>query len=489
MMSRLLKDPTLLKTQAYINGQWLDASNGARFAVCNPATGDVVAEVADMGAAETSQAIEAADRAMVDWRQQPARQRAAILQAWYALVIANQEDLAVIMTLEQGKVLAESRAEVAYGASFIQWFAEEARRVYGDLIPAPQTDRRALVIKQPVGVAAAITPWNFPQAMIARKAGPALAVGCAMVIKPAQETPLSALAMAELAHRAGVPAGVLNIVPGTDARAIGGELTGNPLVKKLSFTGSTPVGKVLISQCATTVKRTSMELGGNAPVIVFEDADLEQAVAGAAASKYRNSGQTCICANRILVHEALYDAFVEQFCALVSDYRLGDGMDEHHSHGPLVNEAAVVSVHSMVEEAVQQGAQLKLGGQPGEQGPCFYQPTVLTDVTDNMRVFREEIFGPVAPIFRFSTEAEAIAMANDTEFGLAAYCYTRDIGRVWRLSEALEYGMVGINEVAITADSVPFGGVKESGQGREGSKYGIDDYLELKYICMGGLES
>jgi len=487
-MSIQLNDLHLLKTQAYINGQWLEADNGATFAVRNPANGEVIAEIANLGAAETRIAIEAAEAARPDWQSRPALERSAILQAWHDLILQHQDDLAMLMTLEQGKVLAESQAEVAYGASFIKWFAEEARRVYGDVIPAPQNDRRALVIKQPVGVAAAITPWNFPQAMIARKAGPALAVGCTMVIKPAQETPLSALAMAELAHRAGVPPGVLNIVPGTDARAIGAELTGNPLVKKLSFTGSTPVGKVLMQQCATTVKRTSMELGGNAPVIVFADADIKQAVAGAAASKYRNAGQTCICANRILVQDAVYDDFVEQFCELVASYRLGDGLDPNSTHGPLVNNAAVDSVDALVQEAVQQGATARLGGGPDTQGGCFYQPTVLTNVTDQMRVFREEIFGPVAPIFRFSTETEAIAMANDTEFGLAAYCYTRDIGRVWRVSGALEYGMVGMNEVAITADSVPFGGVKESGQGREGSRYGLDDYLELKYICMGGLD-
>lgn len=484
-----LQDPHLLKTQAYIQGQWRDADNGTTFAVSNPVNGEVIAEVANLGAVETRLAIEAAEAARPEWQGKTALQRAAILHAWHDLILQHQADLAMLMTVEQGKVLAESRAEVAYGASFIQWFAEEARRVYGDVIPAPQSDRRALVIKQPVGVAAAITPWNFPQAMIARKAGPALAVGCTLVIKPAQETPLSALAMAELAHRAGVPPGVLNIVPGTDARAIGGELTRNPIVKKLSFTGSTPVGKVLMQQCAKTVKRTSMELGGNAPVIVFADADLKQAVAGAAASKYRNAGQTCICANRLLVQDAVYDDFVEQFCALVASYRLGDGLDAHSTHGPLVNRAAVEAVDALVQEALQQGASARLGGGPAEQGGCFYQPTVLTNVTPKMRVFREEIFGPVAPIFRFSTEAEAIAMANDTEFGLAAYCYTRDVGRVWRVSEALEYGMVGVNEVAITADAVPFGGVKESGQGREGSRYGLDDYLELKYICLGGLDN
>ena len=400
----------------------------------------------------------------------------------------HQEDLAIIMTAEQGKVIAESRGEVAYGASFIEWFAEEAKRVYGDVIPTPQTDRRAVVIKQPVGVAAAITPWNFPNAMIARKAGPALAVGCAMVIKPAKETPLSALAMAELADRAGLPAGLLSMLPGKSAREIGGEMTSNPIVRKLSFTGSTPVGKTLMKQCADTVKRTSMELGGNAPVIVFEDADIDKAVTGAAASKYRNSGQTCICINRILVQDTIYDQFVEKFSAVVSAYTVGNGLDEGNTHGPMVNEGAVSDVQALVDDAIANGASAVVGGKPSSLGACYLEPTVLTDVTTDMRVFREEIFGPVAPIFKFSTEEEAIAMANDTEFGLASYLYTRDVGRVWRVSEAIEYGMVGVNETAITSEVIPFGGVKESGQGREGSKYGMDDYLETKYICMGGLD-
>jgi succinate-semialdehyde dehydrogenase/glutarate-semialdehyde dehydrogenase len=384
------------------------------------------------------------------------------------------------MTSEQGKTLAESRAEVAYGASFIEWFSEEAKRVYGDIIPAPQTDRRAIVIKQPVGVAAAITPWNFPNAMIARKAGPALAVGCAMVIKPASATPLSALAMAVLAERAGVPAGVMSVVTGNSARAIGGELTANPIVRKLSFTGSTEIGKVLTKQCADTVKRTSMELGGNAPVIVFEDADIDAAVAGAAASKYRNSGQTCICANRIIVQDSVYETFVEKLVALVGTFRVGDGLDENTTHGPLVSEAAARDVDEMVRDALDKGATAAIGGGPSSMGSCYYDMTVLTNVKEDMRVFREEIFGPVAPIFSFSSEEEAITMANDTQFGLAAYIYTRDVGRAWRVSEAIEYGLVGVNEVAITSDVIPFGGVKESGQGREGSKYGIDDYLEIR---------
>lgn len=487
-MSLPLNDPSLLKAQAYINGEWLDGDQGDRFPVYNPATGEEIAQVASLGAVETRRAIAAAETAMKSWQQKAAKERSAVLRKWYELIMANQEDLAVIMTAEQGKVLAESRGEVAYGASFIEWFAEEGKRVYGDVIPAPQTDRRAVVIKQPVGVAAAITPWNFPNAMIARKAGPALAVGCAIVIKPAKETPLSALALAELAHRAGLPAGLLNIVTGKSSREIGGEMTANPTVKKLSFTGSTPVGKTLMKQCADTVKRTSMELGGNAPVIVFDDADLEQAVAGAAASKYRNSGQTCICANRILVQESVYDAFVEKFAALVNTYKIGNGLEEGSSHGPVVNETAVGDIQALVDDALEQGATALVGGKPSELGACFYEPTVLTNVNDQMRVFREEIFGPVAPIFKFKTEEEAIAMANDTEFGLASYVYTRDIGRVWRVSEGIEYGMVGVNETGITSDVIPFGGVKESGQGREGSKYGLDDYLEIKYICMGDLD-
>ncbi len=487
-LAEKLGNPSLLKTQAYIDGEWVNGDDGETFAVFNPATGELIAEVASCGAAETKRAIDAAEVALQSWRALPAKERSIILRRWYDLMIENQHDLALIMTAEQGKVLAESLGEVLYGASFIEWFAEEGKRVYGDVIPAPQADRRAIVIRQPVGVTAAITPWNFPNAMIARKAGPALAVGCTMIIKPAKETPLSALAMAALADQAGVPAGVLSLVTGVSSSVIGGELTANPIVRKLSFTGSTPVGKVLMKQCADTVKRTSMELGGNAPVVVFDDADLEKAVAGAAASKYRNSGQTCICANRILVQDSVYDAFVERFTALVNTFKIGNGLDEGVTHGPVVNEKAVSDIDEMVADAVAQGATVTTGGGPDKLGPCFYQPTVLTNVSDKMRVFREEIFGPVAPIFKFSTEAEAIAMANDTEFGLAAYIYTRDIGRVWRVSEGIEYGLVGVNEVAITSEVIPFGGLKESGQGREGSKYGVDDYLEIKYICMGGLD-
>jgi succinate-semialdehyde dehydrogenase/glutarate-semialdehyde dehydrogenase len=392
------------------------------------------------------------------------------------------------MTAEQGKILAESRGEIAYAASFIEWFAEEAKRIYGDVIPLPQTDRRGITIRQPVGVCAAITPWNFPAAMITRKAGPALAVGCAMVLKPAKETPLSALALAELADRAGLPAGLLSVVVGKSSGVIGGELTSNPIVRKLTFTGSTPVGKTLTEQCAATMKRTSMELGGNAPVIVFEDADLDAAVAGAAGSKYRNSGQTCICANRILVQDSVYDAFVEKLNALVSSFKVGNGMDETNTHGPVVNTQAVADIDELVQDALAKGAKATVGGGPSDLGPCYYDMTVLTGVDTGMRMHKEEIFGPVAPIFRFSTEQEAIDLANDTEFGLASYLYTRDIGRVWRVSEGVEYGMVGVNEVAITSEVIPFGGMKESGQGREGSKYGCDDYLETKYICMGGLD-
>ncbi len=486
-MTLKLNDPTLFKTKAYIDGQWLDGDSGETFAVTNPATGEKLAEVASVGAAETRRAIAAAEQAMADWKALPAKARCDLLERWYGLVLDNQEDLAVMMTAEQGKTLAESRGEIAYGASFIKWFAEEGKRVYGDIIPTPQTDRRGVVVKQPVGVVAAITPWNFPNAMITRKAGAALAVGCAIVLKPAAETPLSALALAELAERAGLPAGLFSVLPSRNAAEVGGEMTSNPTVKKVTFTGSTPVGKLLMKQCADTVKRTSMELGGNAPVIVFDDADLELAVAGALAAKYRNSGQTCICANRLLVQEGIYDAFVEKFTAAVKAFRIGNGMDDSTTHGPVITAKAAADIHARVESAVAEGARVETGGQPDEQGDCFYQPTVLTNVNDRMRVFREEIFGPVAPVFRFATEEEAIAMANDTEYGLAAYLYTENIGRSWRVSEAIDYGMVGVNETAISSEVIPFGGVKESGQGREGSKYGLDDYLETKYICMGGI--
>lgn len=484
-MSINLQDSALLKTKAYINGEWVDSKDTIN--VTNPANGELIAKVSCVGASETERAIEAADNAMQSWKKRPAKERADILRKWYNLIMENQEDLAVIMTCEQGKTLPESRGEIAYSASFIEWFAEEARRAYGDVIPLPQTDRRGVVIKQPVGVVGAITPWNFPSAMITRKAGPALAVGCAIVIKPASETPLSALALAELADRAGLPAGLLNVVVGS-SREIGAVLTGSDKVRKLTFTGSTPIGKLLLKQCADTVKKVSMELGGNAPVIVFDDADLDAAVAGAAASKFRNSGQTCICANRILVQESVYDAFVDKFTATVDGFKIGNGLDEGTTHGPVVTAKAAHDIDIMVRDSVEKGAEVVIGGQIDARGDCFYQPTVLTGINDQMRVYREEIFGPVAPILKFKTEEEAIAMANDTEFGLASYIYTRDIGRVWRVSEGIEYGMVGVNEVAITSDIIPFGGVKESGLGREGSKYGLDDYIETKYICMGGLD-
>lgn len=488
-MTLKLKDPDLLKAQAYIDGQWVDSVDGSRFAVADPATGEVIAQVANAGVSDTRAAIAAAQRALPAWQSKTAKERSVILRRWHDLMLEHQDDLAIIMTREQGKPLAEARGEVAYGASYIEWFAEEAKRVYGDVIPTVANDRRMITIKQPVGVVAAIAPWNFPNAMLARKAAPALAVGCTFVMKPAKETPLSALAMVELAERAGIPAGVLNLVVGENSSAIGNELTGNPAVRKVTFTGSTPVGKLLLKQCAETVKKVSMELGGNAPIIVFDDADLDQAVAGALASKYRNAGQTCICANRILVQDGIYDAFIERFTAAVKALKVGNGLDEGVTIGPLIHERAVQDVHGMVEEALTKGASVTTGGNPGDQGACFYEPTVLTNVSSEMRVFREEIFGPVAPVFRFKDEAEAITMANDTEVGLASYLYTRDVGRVWRVSESIEYGMVGVNEVGISSEAIPFGGVKESGLGREGSKYGLDDYLEIKYICMGGIGS
>jgi succinate-semialdehyde dehydrogenase/glutarate-semialdehyde dehydrogenase len=432
-------------------------------------------------------AIEAAEAALPSWRALPAKTRAQTLRRWFDLMMTHQEDLAVIMTAEQGKTLAESRGEVAYGAAFVEWFGEQAKRIDGDVIPGPSPDKRIVCIKQPVGVVAAITPWNFPNAMIARKAAPALAAGCTIVIKPASETPLSALALAELAHRAGIPAGVLNIVCGS-AAAIGAELTSNPIVRKLTFTGSTPIGKMLEAQCAQTMKKTSMELGGNAPFIVFDDADLDAAVQGAMISKYRNSGQTCVCSNRLLVQSGIYDAFVEKLVAATAALNVGNGMDDGIHMGPLVNAKAVNDVEDLVQSSIAAGAKVAFGASRNDMGPCFYNPTVLTEVTADMAVFRNEIFGPVAPVVRFETEAEAIAIANDTEFGLASYFYTRDIGRVWRVSEALEYGIVGVNEGIISNEMAPFGGVKESGSGREGSKYGIDDYVEIKYILMGGLD-
>ena len=482
-----ISDSGLLKTQAYVNGEWIDADSGEKFAVLNPATGESVVEIAKCGTAETRRAIEAAEIAQVSWRQKSAKERAAILRKWFALMMDAQDDLAQILTAEQGKPLAEAKGEIAYGASYIEWFAEEAKRVYGDTIPAPGNDKRVVVIKQPVGVVACITPWNFPNAMLTRKIAPALAAGCTVVCKPANETPLSALAIVELAERAGVPAGVINIVAGI-TREIGGELTSNPIVRKLTFTGSTQVGKLLIEQCAATVKRTSMELGGNAPFIVFDDADLDAAVAGAMICKFRNAGQTCVCANRILVQEGVYDAFTEQLVAAMAGLKIGNGVDDGVTIGPLINEGAANDVMTFVEDAVAKGAKVAVGGEATDRGACFVEPTLLTNVSDDMKVFREEIFGPIAPLFKFKTEEEAIAMANDTEFGLACYFYSRDVGRVWRVAEGLEYGIVGINEGIISNEMAPFGGVKESGQGREGSKYGLDDYLEIKYMCMGGLD-
>ncbi|MEP5567523.1 MAG: NAD-dependent succinate-semialdehyde dehydrogenase [Halioglobus sp.] len=482
-----LSDSALLKGMAYINGEWCQSASGRTFTVVNPSSGDAIAEVADLGALETSDAIAAAEQAMTQWQQRSAKERSVILRRWFELIMANQEDLAKLMTAEQGKILAESRLEIAYAASFVEWFAEEAKRIYGDVIPGP-ADRRSIVIKQPVGVVAAITPWNFPSAMITRKAGPALAAGCSVILKPAAETPLSALALAELADRAGIPAGVFNVITGTDAPAIGDALTSSQVVRKLTFTGSTPVGKHLLAQSAATVKKVSMELGGNAPVIVFDDSDLDLAVQGAIGTKYRNAGQTCVCANRLLIQDTIYDAFVEKLTEEVSKLKVGDGMDESNAIGPLIEPKALSKVDAMVQEAIADGARNIIGGCAlPELGANFYQPTVLADVTPEMRLFREEIFGPVAPVIRFTDEAEAIAMANDTEYGLAAYLYTNDLGRVWRVSEAIEYGMVGVNEVAITSELIPFGGVKESGLGREGSSYGIEDYVEIKYICMGNI--
>ncbi len=482
-----LTDPALLRTQAYINGEWVDADDGSMFPVYNPSNGELVAEVADVGAAETRRAIEAAETARHAWAARSAHERSAILRKWNDLILDNVEDLAIIMTVEQGKILAESRAETVYAASFIEWFAEEAKRVYGEVLPQPQTDRRGVVIRQPVGVCAAITPWNFPSAMLARKAAPALAVGCSMVAKPPHETPLSMLALAELADRAGLPAGLLSILPTKTSRKVGDEMCRNPLVRKLTFTGSTGVGKLLTKQCADTLKRLSMELGGNAPVIVFDDADLELAAQGAAASKYRNSGQTCICANRIIVQDTVYDAFVDELKKVVGTYKVGDGMDETVTHGPLISRKALEDIKELVDDAIGHGATVAAGGEFGDGDSHYVEPTILCNVTEDMRIFREEIFGPVAPIYRFSTEEEAIAMANDTEFGLASYLYTSDQGRCWRVAEGIDYGMVGINETLISSAYIPFGGVKESGQGREGARHGIDEYVETKYLCFGNL--
>lgn len=479
-----LTDLNLLRQQAYINGQWVDADSGDTFDVTNPANGETVATVARVGKAETRRAIEAANTALPAWRDMTAKARSLILKRWFALMQEHREDLARILSAEQGKPLAESRGEVDYGASFIEWFAEEGKRVYGDVIPNDKPDRRLVVIKQPVGVVAAITPWNFPIAMITRKAGPALAAGCTMILKPASETPLSALALAELAERAGVPAGVFNVVAGR-AGEIGTELTHSETIRKLSFTGSTEIGRQLMEECAGTIKKVSMELGGNAPFIVFDDADLDAAVEGAIASKFRNSGQTCVCTNRFLVHDTVYDAFSDKLIAAVKALKVAPAEEECAQQGPLINQKAVDKVRAHIDNAVEHGAKVLCGGKPHALGGSFFEPTVLGDVTSDMDVAGEETFGPLAPLFRFGSEQEAIAMANDTPFGLAAYVYTQNLGRSWRMGEALEYGMVGINEGIISTEVAPFGGIKASGVGREGSHYGIEDYLEVKYLCMG----
>ena len=481
-----LTDSSLLRHQCYIDGAWVDSDQGATIAVTNPADGAVIGTVPAMGPAETRRAIEAADAAWGPWRAKTGKERAQTLRAWFELMMANQDDLAVLMTAEQGKPLAEARGEVAYAASFIEWFAEEGKRIYGDTIPQHGPDKRIIVIKEPIGVVAAITPWNFPAAMITRKCAPALAAGCPVVIKPASETPLSALALAELAGRAGIPGGVLNVVTGA-GKAVGGELTSNPTVRKLSFTGSTEIGKVLMAQCAATVKKTSMELGGNAPFIVFEDADLDAAVDGAMMSKYRNTGQTCVCANRLLIQDSIYDEFSGRLAQAVSGLIVGPGLEGETHQGPLINQAAVDKVEEHISDATAKGARVVVGGKRHALGGTFFEPTVLADVTPDMLVSREETFGPLAPLYRFQADDDAIQMANDTEFGLAAYFYSRDIGRVWRVAEALEYGIVGINEGIISTEVAPFGGIKESGIGREGSKYGIDEFVEIKYLCMGGI--
>ncbi|MSO93752.1 MAG: NADP-dependent succinate-semialdehyde dehydrogenase I [Rhodospirillales bacterium] len=485
-MTLKLKDQKLFRQQGYIDGAWANAESGATIDVTNPADQSRLGTVPKMGAKETRRAIAAADAAWPAWRAKTAKERATILRKWYALMMENQEDLAVIMTAEQGKPLAESRGEIAYSANFVEWFAEEGKRIYGDTIPPHQADKRIIVVKEPVGVVAAITPWNFPSAMITRKCAPALAAGCTVVAKPASETPYSALALAELGQRAGFPKGVFNVVTGS-AKEIGGELTGNPIVRKLSFTGSTEIGKLLMSQCAATVKKTSMELGGNAPFIVFEDADLDAAVEGAMMSKFRNTGQTCVCANRIFVQNGVYDDFTGRFAQAVSGLKVGPGLAGDTTQGPLINPAAVTKVEEHVADAKAKGARVVIGGKRHALGGTFFEPTVLAEVTPKMLISREETFGPVAPLFRFKDEKDVIKLANDTEFGLAAYFYSRDIGRVWRVAEALEYGIVGINTGIISTEVAPFGGMKESGVGREGSKYGIDEYLEIKYLCMGGI--
>jgi succinate-semialdehyde dehydrogenase/glutarate-semialdehyde dehydrogenase len=483
-----LKDPSLLKQQAYLNGMWCDADNDDRIAVTNPATGETLGHVPNMGAAETNRAILAANAAFKAWRTKLAKERATILRKWYELMLANADDLAAIMTAEQGKSLTESKGEITYAASFLEWFAEEGKRIYGDTIPTPTPGRRIMVTKEPIGVCAAITPWNFPSAMITRKAGPALAAGCPMILKPASQTPFSALALAELAHRAGVPAGIFSVVTGS-ASHIGGEMTSNPIVRKLTFTGSTQIGKLLMRQCADTVKKLSLELGGNAPFIVFDDADLDAAVEGALASKFRNSGQTCVCANRLYVQDNVYDAFVAKLSVAMQKLQVGDGAQAGTTQGPLIDMHAVEKVEEHIADAIAKGAKIMLGGQRHALGHTFFEPTLLTDVTQSMKIAREETFGPLAPLFRFQTDEEVISLANDTEFGLASYFYSRDIGRIWSVAEQLEYGIVGINTGIISNEVAPFGGIKQSGLGREGSKYGIEDYLTIKYWCIAGVSA
>ncbi len=479
-----LKNTQLLRQQAYIDGQWLDADSGQTIAVSNPATGAIIGQVPKMGRAETRRAIEAAERALPAWSALTAKDRANRLRRWFELMLENQDDLGRLMTIEQGKPLAEAKSEIAYAASFLEWFAEEAKRIYGDTIPGHLPDKRLIVLKQPIGVTAAITPWNFPSAMITRKAGPALAAGCTMVLKPASQTPYSALALAVLAEQAGIPAGVFSVVTGS-AGEVGGELTSNPIVRKLTFTGSTEIGRQLMAECAKDIKKVSLELGGNAPFIVFDDADLDAAVDGALISKYRNNGQTCVCANRLYIQDGVYDAFVDKLKAAVAKLQIGNGLDDGITTGPLIDSKAVAKVQEHIADALSKGAKLVAGGKPHALGGSFFEPTILIDVPQHAAVAKEETFGPLAPLFRFKDEAEVIALSNDTEFGLASYFYARDLGRVFRVAEALEYGMVGINTGVISTEVAPFGGVKASGLGREGSKYGIDDYLELKYLCLG----
>ncbi|HGJ5854379.1 NAD-dependent succinate-semialdehyde dehydrogenase [Arsenophonus nasoniae] len=488
MENNLINSP-LFRQQAFINGQWVDADKHSTFNVINPANGDVIAKVSDLGKIETQNAIAAADKALPTWRAMSAKQRSQILNKWFYLIMENQSALAEILSLEQGKCHSEAIGEITYGASFIQWFAEEAKRTYGETIPAPVTDCRIMTIKQAVGVVAAITPWNFPNAMITRKVAPALAAGCTVILKPAAETPLSALALAVLAEKAGIPAGVLNIVPSTDAKTIGSVMTESPIVRKLTFTGSTQVGKLLMAQCANTVKKVSLELGGNAPFIVFDDADLEAAVQGVLAAKFRNSGQTCVCANRILVQANIYDEFAKRLSAAVKTLRIGPASQKDAQLGPLINQQAIDKVKQHITDAIELGAQLLTGGYVASQGKLFFEPTVLINVNNQMKVAKEETFGPLAPLFKFTDESEAIQLANETEFGLAAYFYSRDISRIYRVAEALETGMIGINEGLISHEMAPFGGIKQSGLGREGSHYGIDEFLEIKYLCFGNIKA